>query len=773
MTIFRGDFSVIQRSYGAREWQKDDAVSCCHLCGMVFGYVMERRHHCRACGRIFCWRCTQHMYILPHDRRSFCIPPPNNNWWPWAAPEETKDQKVRVCDGCFVELEGWANAMMWTTVCEAAGLTVPQLWELCAASRVLRTSAMSILNTLRDLLYSLPGRRAPSHFALLWTNRHHLRGHSRWVVQLLKLLPADKWRDPETREFMRGAVEEMMTDCKVARKANCWAMMCSRLCQSAFTTEDAVEMLCDLARVPEAADLRRLCIARLQTCSDAEVRCFLPLLVQLLRAVPGHMAPEAEPLTAFLVDRAVRDKTLGCELYWSLTVAKASEVPGARALYRTARHRLRDRLFAETDLKVLSVEALERFVEALEALQPLASADPPQVQARLRSLVPQADYFGAEWPFVVPTSPTQRCTSLLVDQTKFMTSNARPVRLAFACADRDAPGDAQSPPPVPGQSPLRAVHFDDSAGREVVSLYKRDDLRVDCIIMSVIRYMKLVLDKEFSDASIGDMVVTYNVVPVSPKAGFIEWVPNCKDVFSINNRDEVNMQSWVYRQPVNRLDTLANVQKRFVESTAAYTVISYLLGVGDRHKHNFMVTTKGMFFHIDYGYVLGLNPNSICMRAHLRLTKQMVAFMGGLDSDGYRDFKHLMIKIFHCLRRRYSIIMRMLLLLAEADPVIEDGRYSRSLVEAEIVSRFAPDKKDKDAEQAFLRRLESDADDQDETWGDLAHRISTDRVVPGMLWKAATTVSETAAFVGSNAYHIGCQLSAGAQDYLGSRGQAQ
>lgn len=35
------------------------------------------------------------------------------------------------------------------------------------------------------------------------------------------------------------------------------------------------------------------------------------------------------------------------------------------------------------------------------------------------------------------------------------------------------------------------------------------------------------------------------------------------------------------------------------------------LGVGDRHKHNLMVTTEGKFFHIDYGYALGLQPNTV------------------------------------------------------------------------------------------------------------------------------------------------------------------
>lgn len=87
----------------------------------------------------------------------------------------------------------------------------------------------------------------------------------------------------------------------------------------------------------------------------------------------------------------------------------------------------------------------------------------------------------------------------------------------------------------------------------------------------------------------------------------------------------------------------------YVRSCAGYCVITHILGIGDRHLENLLLTQDGKLFHIDFGYMLGRDPKPL--PPPMKLSKEMVDTMGGINSEHYQQFKKLCYTAFLHLRR--------------------------------------------------------------------------------------------------------------------------
>jgi phosphatidylinositol 3-kinase len=90
------------------------------------------------------------------------------------------------------------------------------------------------------------------------------------------------------------------------------------------------------------------------------------------------------------------------------------------------------------------------------------------------------------------------------------------------------------------------------------------------------------------------------------------------------------------------------VMETYVKSCAGYCVITYVLGVGDRHLDNLLLHQSGRFFHCDYSFILGNDPKKYLP---LRMTQDMVHGMGGRESDNFAMFLSLTCAAFLTFRR--------------------------------------------------------------------------------------------------------------------------
>ncbi len=98
------------------------------------------------------------------------------------------------------------------------------------------------------------------------------------------------------------------------------------------------------------------------------------------------------------------------------------------------------------------------------------------------------------------------------------------------------------------------------------------------------------------------------------------------------------------------------VMDNFVKSCAGYCVVTYLLGVGDRHTDNLLLHPEGHFLHCDYSFILGQDPKTFLP---MRITEDMVNGMGGKDSDNFAKFLSFAGAAFVSLRRPSSVRILM------------------------------------------------------------------------------------------------------------------
>lgn len=85
----------------------------------------------------------------------------------------------------------------------------------------------------------------------------------------------------------------------------------------------------------------------------------------------------------------------------------------------------------------------------------------------------------------------------------------------------------------------------------------------------------------------------------------------------------------------------------FKRSLAAYSIISYILQLKDRHNGNVLVDSEGHIIHIDFGFMLSNSPGSVGFEAApFKLTHEYVDVLGGLGSPDYEDYKKLCKQAF-------------------------------------------------------------------------------------------------------------------------------
>jgi len=157
---------------------------------------------------------------------------------------------------------------------------------------------------------------------------------------------------------------------------------------------------------------------------------------------------------------------------------------------------------------------------------------------------------------------------------------------------------------------------------------------------------------------------------LSPNSCFIETIPNVLSLHQL--KDKYNITILQYITELYGKDTyeFEMAKRNFVESLAAYSVVSYLLQLKDRHNGNILIDSAGRVIHIDFGFMLSNSPggNMGFEAAPFKLTTEYVEVMGGENSGLFFYYKTLIFRGMQEAKRNHEKIIRLVTMMHNTSP---------------------------------------------------------------------------------------------------------
>ena len=176
-----------------------------------------------------------------------------------------------------------------------------------------------------------------------------------------------------------------------------------------------------------------------------------------------------------------------------------------------------------------------------------------------------------------------------------------------------------------------------------------DDCRQDVLTLQLIAMFKAI----WENCRLDMYAFPYRVVATEPGCGVIEVIPKAISRDQLGREHINNLYSYFLQLHGPECDSrFAQARYNFIRSLAAYSLITYLLAVRDRHNGNIMISEDGHIIHIDFGFILDLCPGGIAFeKSPFKLTAEMISILGGQNSPYFALFRRRLLQGFLSVRR--------------------------------------------------------------------------------------------------------------------------
>lgn len=211
-----------------------------------------------------------------------------------------------------------------------------------------------------------------------------------------------------------------------------------------------------------------------------------------------------------------------------------------------------------------------------------------------------------------------------------------------------------------------------------------DDLRQELLTMQLIKTFNHI----FNENSIPLNLHPYEIIITSSNSGLIEYIPNTLSIDAIKKLPWANGSLNVFFRKYFA-DDLELAQRNFARSLAAYSLMSYIIDIKDRHNGNILLDMFGNIIHIDYGFILGISPGNMGFeKSPFKLTKEYVDILDGEGSTMFQYFKSLMLMGLTTIKERYYMFEKIIEIASTGSNLPCFDKRSTNQILEEFKNRF-------------------------------------------------------------------------------------
>ncbi|XP_072150832.1 phosphatidylinositol 3-kinase, root isoform-like [Setaria viridis] len=412
-----------------------------------------------------------------------------------------------------------------------------------------------------------------------------------------------------------------------------------------WETIDVADALELLSPEFEREEIRAYAVRILERADDEELQCYLLQLVQALRFERSDMSH----LALFLIDRTSSNIGIASFLRWYVAVERHDPTFGKQYnnIYKMLENSMTKFVGREDGgdngaqlwhSLSLQDKLVVELCSVMKNVRDVHGSAQNKIE-KLRKLLPGI--------FSEVTKPTRSPLALAVIITGVVPQESSIFKSAL--------------------HPLCITFKTEVGGTSKIIFKKGDDLWQDQLVIIQIMLLSHInvslMDRLLENLDL--RLTPYRVLATGQDEGMIEFIPSSSLSQVLSEHRSITSYLQRFHPDEDGPFGITNqCLETFIKSCAGYSVITYIMGIGDRHLDNILLTDDGRLFHIDFAFILGRDPKPF--PPPMKLCKEMVEAMGGAESQYYLRFKSC-CEAYNILRKSSSLILNLFKLMGRSN----------------------------------------------------------------------------------------------------------